>query len=125
MYARSDSTRRYQHWRPLGTRPSMRTIAFAASIAALVLWANVHAPAADAGLPAHVAGDAASTRQARNAATEMPVLTPAALAAALQDTTAGSEQIFCAADLPQARRLHARHSAPSSAQLQARVRDRS
>ena len=124
MHAISDSKAPNATRRPLGTRASTSGAVVAACIAASTISGYLYASAAAACSSTHVAGDAVLTRRATGAEIDTLVLTREAFASALHETTAGGEQIFGAADLPQPRPAARGHRASSSAPLQAYARDR-
>ena len=91
-------------------RTLVRSVILATCVAAGMAGGTVYAPAAVAEPPSHRAGQ--------------PLPGSAKdLAASLQETTAGGEQIFCAADLPPPHRVRARPDAlrPVPQQASARV----
>jgi hypothetical protein len=106
----------------LRTGAAISGIAIAAAISVAMIGGYLSASVALAG-PPPVAGGAAVARPAGDNASRTPAHTVAAVASALQETGAGGEQIFSAADLAPPRQPQAQRHAAVPAQLQARTLD--
>ena len=111
---------------PPRRRPTFDGIDGVVTVTAMLVLVSCCAPTALAGAPLQAARDTVPVQRTSQTTAPTPTHAVRELAAALQETTAGGEQMFCAADLAQLPRPHGRSHARAGARLlQARAGNRS